>query len=237
MFPNEKGIFSLSNGWNNVVSDMVKLHDIMVEKYPGVKYIMFGHSMGSFLTRTYIIDYPDKYDLAILSGTGHMGAAMLTGGALLADVFTLLQGAETTGKKLEAVAFGSYLKKIENPRTPYDWLTTVDSVVDKYIEDENCGFTCTNSLYKDMMHGLKYITNGKNIKKMSPEKPVYFMSGKEDPVGGYGDQVDTAYKAFCKAGLKDVSMKLYEGGRHEMLNESNKSQVMNDILNWIESKI
>ena len=233
----EKGVFCEKNGWHTVVADMVTLHDIMAAYYPGVKYIMFGHSMGSFLTRTYIIDYPDKYDLAILSGTGHQGKALLMGGNLISNILIKSKGYRSDGQKLNDIAFGSYLNKIENPRTPFDWLTTVDEVVDKYIADENSGFVASSGLYGDMMKGLKYITNTANMAKMNPDKPVYFMSGKDDPVGDYGKGVETAYKCFCKAGLKDVSIKLYDGGRHEMLNESNKKDVMNDILEWINSKI
>jgi len=88
-----------------------------------------------------------------------------------------------------------------------------------------------------MMGGIKFITNQKNINTMSKEQPVYFMSGKADPVGDNGAGVERAYKAFCKAGLHDVSMRLYPEGRHEMLNEINKYEVYQDILNWLNEKI
>lgn len=233
----DKGYFADKNGWGIVVTDMLKLHDIMSAQNPGVKYIMFGHSMGSFLTRTYLICYPDMYDLAILSGTGHMMMAKVLGGAAIADICTKRFGAKISGDTLCSVAFGTYLNRIPNPRTEYDWLTTVDEEVDKYIADENCGFTCKNGLYRDMMRGLKFITVNSNIKRMNKNKPVYFMSGSEDPVGDWGKGVTNAYKAFCKVGLRDVTLKLYEGGRHEMLNESNHDEVMSDILDWINSKV
>ena len=232
----DKGKFAETDGWNSVVSDMVKLHDIVSEEYPDVKYVMFGHSMGSFLTRTYIIDYPDKYDLAILSGTGQQSKFLITAGNMLAKTQVSKNGYDSDGSKLEDVAFGSYLKRIDHPRTDFDWLSRDDAVVDKYIADEMCGFTCKNGLYKDMMAGIKYIANKKNIKKMDVNKPVYFMSGREDPVGDYGKGVEKAYKCFCDAGIKDVSIRLYDGGRHEMLNEINKEDVMNDILNWINER-
>lgn len=233
----EKGLFTEAPGWNTAVADMAKLHDLMVQDYPGLPYIIFGHSMGSFLARTYIIDYPDKFDLVILSGTGNQGSAMITAGCLMADFFCRKNGAKAVGNELSKIAFGSYLNKIPDHRTEYDWLSRDEAIVDRYIADDDCGFTAKNGLYRDMMHGIKYITNKKNIAKMDVSKPVYFMSGAEDPVGDYGKGVEKAYKAFCDAGCKDVMIRLYPGGRHEMLNELNKADVYQDVLDWIESHI
>ena len=231
------GFFADEDGWDYVVADMVKLHDRISGEYPGLPHIMFGHSMGSFLTRTYIIKHPDKYDAAILSGTGQQAKALVLGGYAAAAASVKLYGPRKIGDKLNDLAFGAYTKGIENPRTSFDWLTRVDSEVDKYIADPLCGFVTTVSLFRDMMGGVKFITNQKNINTMSKTQPVYFMSGDRDPVGDYGKGVDRAYKAFCKAGLHDVMMRLYPGGRHEMLNEENKYQVYKDITAWLDDKL
>ncbi len=231
------GFFADEDGWDYVVADMVKLHDRISGEYPGLPHIMFGHSMGSFLTRTYIIKHPDKYDAAILSGTGQQAKAMVLGGYAAAAASVKLYGPRKIGDKLNDLAFGAYTKGIENPRTSFDWLTRVDSEVDKYIADPLCGFVATVSLFRDMMGGIKFITNQNNINGMSKTQPVYFMSGSRDPVGDYGKGVERAYKAFCKAGLYDVMMRLYPGGRHEMLNEENKYDVYRDILAWLDDKI
>ena len=233
----EKGLFALKNGWTYAVDDMAKLHDIMHAEVPDVPYILFGHSMGSFLTRTYILRYPEKYDLVILSGTGHQSKALVTGGCLMADALCATAGAGAWGDTLNKAAFGSYLSRIENPRTPCDWLSRDEAVVDRYMADENCGFVCKNGLYRDMMHGIKFIMKPDNLALMDKTKPVYFLSGAEDPVGDYGKGVERAYKAFCSAGCTDVMMKLYPGGRHEMLNETNRDEVYRDTLSWIESRL
>lgn len=234
---NEKGFFSAENGWKHVTDDMLLLHDAMKAEFPSVPYILFGHSMGSFLTRTLIIDHPDVCDLVILSGTGHQNSLLITAGCLLSDLECRLSGAEGNGKKLESVAFGSYCKRIENPRTPHDWLSRDEKTVDAFLADPLCGFTCKNGLYRDMMHGIKYITDRNNISRMNKDCPVYFMSGDADPVGDYGEGVKKAYRAFCKAGLRDVTIRLYPGGRHEMLNELNRTDVLGDISDWIEEKL
>ena len=235
--PEEQGFFAEKDGWWSVVDDMDKLHDIMSKEYPGLPYVLFGHSMGSFLTRTYLIKHPDKYDGVILSGTGHQSPALVLGGNAASSVMAKLNGAMGDGAKLDSLAFGTYLNKIENPRTKFDWLSRDSEQVDKYIADPLCGFVGKISLYRDMMQGIKFITDKKNIAQMNKEKTVYFMSGDGDPVGDYGKGVERAYKAFCDAGLHDVFMRLYPGGRHEMLNETNKEQVYQDILNWLNEKI
>lgn len=235
--PEEQGFFAEKDGWWRVVDDMDKLHDIMSKEYPELPYVLFGHSMGSFLTRTYLIKHPDKYDGVILSGTGHQSPALVLGGNAAASVMAKLNGAMGDGAKLDSLAFGSYLNKIENPRTKFDWLSRDTEQVDKYIADPLCGFVGKIGLYRDMMQGIKFITDKKNIAQMNKEKPVYFMSGNGDPVGDYGKGVERAYNAFCDAGLHDVFMRLYPGGRHEMLNETNKEQVYQDILNWLNEKI
>ncbi len=233
----ERGIFAEQDGWNYVVEDMKALRDRIREDYHDVPYIFFGHSMGSFLTRTYMIRFPDQYDAAILSGTGQQSAALINAGYLGAQLITALKGPHASGKALNDMAFGSYCKRIENPRTDFDWLSRDEETVNKYIADPLCGFVCKCSLYRDMMGGLKFLTDQRNIDRMNKDAPVYFMSGAEDPVGDYGEGVEKAYKAFCRAGLTDVTIRLYPGGRHEMLNETNRENVMRDILSWLNDRI
>ena len=233
----EQGFFAEKDGWDHVVADMDKLHDMMKEQYPDIPYVFFGHSMGSFLTRTYLIKHPDKYDAAVISGTGHQPRLMVLGGYAAECLFVKLQGARTVGTTLNDIAFGSYNKGYENPRTIYDWLSRDPAVADAYAADPLCGFIATNGLFRDMMGGIKFITDQQNIEMMNKEKPIYFMSGDADPVGENGKGVTRAYDAFCRAGLHDVTLRLYPGGRHEMLNELNKDVVYKDILNWLNEKL
>ena len=235
--PEDLGFFAARDGWNYVLRDMEKLHDRTVKEHPGLPYVMFGHSMGSFLTRTYLIRYPGKYDAAILSGTGHQAKPMVLGGYALASAAVKLYGPRKVGDKLNSIAFGAYNKGFENPRTAFDWLSRDEAQVDKYIADPLCGFVVTVSLFRDMMGGILFITDQKNIRAMSRTQPVYFMSGDCDPVGDNGKGVERAYKAFCDAGLHDVMIRLYPGGRHEMLNEVNKYDVYQDILSWLKEKV
>lgn len=233
----QTGFFAYDNGWDYVVRDEEVLRLAMHENYPELPIIVFGHSMGSFMTRTLLIRYPDAFNAAIISGTGNQGAALVNGGLFMGNLVTGLRGAHHYSKFLNNLAFGSYNKIYDNPKTEYDWLSRDEANVQKYIGDPLCGFIPSCSLFRDMMTGVKFITNKKNLTAMNKDMPVYFMSGDMDPVGECGKGVQKAYNNFLEAGMKDVSIKLYPGGRHEMLNEINKDEVYTDILAWLNSKI
>lgn len=233
----QTGFFAYDNGWDYAVRDEEVLRLAMHENYPELPIIVFGHSMGSFMARTLLIRYPDAFNAAIISGTGNQGAALVNGGLFIGNLVTGLKGAHHYSKFLNNLAFGSYNKIYENPKTEYDWLSRDEANVQKYIDDPLCGFIPSCSLFRDMMTGVKFITNKKNLTAMNKDMPVYFMSGDMDPVGECGKGVQKAYNNFLEAGMKDVSIKLYPGGRHEMLNEINKDEVYTDILAWLDSKI
>lgn len=235
--PEEQGFFAEQDGWQRVLDDMAMLQRIMRRDYGSLPYIFFGHSMGSFLTRCFLIQHPEDYDAAILSGTGQLAPALVLAGGTAASLLTSLRGPHGDGRLLNDLAFGAYTKRIDHPRTAFDWLSRDPAVVDRYINDPLCGFVAQTSLYRDMMGGIRFMSRQRNIDKMDKLSPVYFMSGAEDPVGDYGAGVERAYQAFCKAGLRDVSIRLYPGGRHEMLNETNKEQVYQDILSWLNEKL
>ena len=233
----QTGFFAYDNGWDYAVRDEEVLRLAMHENYPELPIIVFGHSMGSFMARTLLIRYPDAFNAAIISGTGNQGAALVNGGLFMGNLVTGLKGAHHYSKFLNNLAFGSYNKIYDNPKTEYDWLSRDEANVQKYIDDPLCGFIPSCSLFRDMMTGVKFITNKKNLTAMNKDMPVYFMSGDMDPVGECGKGVQKAYNNFLEAGMKDVSIKLYPGGRHEMLNEINKDEVYTDILTWLGSKI
>ena len=231
------GFLADKDGWTYIVNDEEILRRAMKENYPNVPQIVFGHSMGSFVTRTHLIRFPGAFDAAIISGTGNQSPALVLGGLAMGNLVVALKGPHHYSKLLNNMAFGSYNKLYGEVRTEYDWLSRDEAQVDKYVADPLCGFIPSCSLFRDMMTGIKLITTHTNLEKMNKDAPVYFMSGDMDPVGECGKGVKLAYENFKKAGMKDVSIKLYKDGRHEMLNELNKDEVYADILAWINSKI
>lgn len=231
------GFFAEHDGWNLAVEDMRRLYVQTHAEFPDVPYFLFGHSMGSFLTRTYIIKYPDGLAGAVICGTGQQAAPIVAGGKLLGSMECRKNGARFKSDKLNQLAFGSYNKGFETHRTDYDWLSRDNAIVDQYIADPLCGFVPSAGLFTDMMGGIQFIGAGKNIRRMNPDLPVFLIAGAMDPVGENGKGVARVYRAFQKAGMKDVSMKLYPECRHEILNELNKEEVMNDVLIWLCGKM
>lgn len=231
----DKGYVGESRGWDTMTEDMRCLHDLTCARFPGKPYYLFGHSMGSFLTRTYLIRYRTGLDGAVLCGTGHMGAPLVRGGQLLGKLEYKRRGAAYRSEFLNNVAFGKYNDAFPC-RTQFDWLSREDSAVDAYIADPLCGFVPSAGLFCEMMDGIAFITKSKNIARMKKDLPILFISGDMDPVGENGTGVMRAYRSFLKAGMTDVTMKLYHGARHELLNETNRDEVFADVLTWLCSK-
>ena len=222
-------------GWMSAVSDTYRLLRMTKEEYPEKPYIVYGHSMGSFMTRTLLYAYPEA-DLtaAVLSGTGWMPKAILKSGRLVCRLEGKKRGMDNPSPTVNKLMFGSYNKGYENPRTPLDWLSRDVAVVDKYIADPLCGFDASIGLAYEMLGGMLMNEDKKNLDKMPKKLPLLFVSGDKDPVGSNGKGVRQACEAFKKAGMEDVTLKLYPDGRHEMHNELNREELHTDVLAFLD---
>ena len=224
-----------TGGWFTAVADSYQLLEMTKAEYPDVPYVLFGHSMGSFMARTILAKYPQSgIAAAIICGTGWMPTAVLKAGKAMGDGICRLKGEKNPSDLLHSIMFGSYCKRVEHPRTPCDWLSRDDKVVDAYVADPLCGFTESAGLARDMLTGILYIQQAESLAAMDPELPVLFIAGGDDPVGGYGSGVRQAAAAFRNAGTRHVSERIYPLCRHEILNEINKDEVYADILEWME---
>ncbi len=233
----EYGFFCQRNGWHTVSGDVRRLRTLMGQQYPDLPYFILGHSMGSFLARTYLIDWPGTVTGAIISGTGQEAPAMVGAGWHLSNIICKLSGARTHSKMIEQIAFGAYNKQYAPARTRADWISRDEEVVDAYIADPLCSFMPSAGMFRDMMEGLRYIAKKSNLSKMDPTTPILFISGDKDPVGQNGKTVRKVVDFFHNAGCEDTVVHLYPGGRHEMLNEINREEVYADVLAWLESKL
>ena len=231
------GYFGPRNGWDLVARDIRRLREREGEKYANLPYVLLGHSMGSFLARTYLIRWPGTVDAAVLSGTGQESAAAVASGKVLAGTLCKLRGPDHVSKPLNDLPFGSYNRAFKPNRTTSDWLSRDEAAVDAYLADPLCGFLITAAMFRDMMGGLQFIVDRNNLAQMDKDTPVYFLSGDRDPVGSMGRGVRKVAGMFRRAGCGDVTVKLYPGGRHEMFNEINRQEVFEDLLTWIERKL
>lgn len=235
--PEEYGFFREMDGWHTVSGDVRRLRVLMGQKYPELPYFLLGHSMGSFLARTYLIDWPGTLTGCILSGTGQEAPALISAGRRIASMICKTSGPRTHSKMIEKLAFGTYNKQFAPARTRADWISRDEQIVDAYVADPLCSFMPSAGMFRDMMEGLQYIAKKDNLKKMDPTTPIYFFSGDKDPVGANGAGVHKVVGFFEQASCQDVTLRLYPDGRHEMMNEINRDEVFADLLNWLDSKL
>ncbi len=225
-------------GWFAAVEDSYHLMQRTREEYPEIPYILFGHSMGSFMTRTILEKYPDSgIDGAIICGTGWQPYMLLNSAKLVTKRFCQSIGEQTPSKKLQEILFGGFNHKVEHQRTEFDWLSRDDRIVDEYIRDPQCGFVVTAGLFRDLLAGMSYVQDKNNLKFMRKDLPVLFIAGGDDPVGAYGKGVQKSAEAFRTCGMQHVGVKLYPLCRHEILNEINREEIYDDVLEWIRSVI
>ena len=222
-------------GWLQAAEAQHALLERIMELWPGKPVFLFGHSMGSFLARSCLILWPGGLQGCILCGTGHLARPLVAAGSAAAEVTAKLRGEGNTSEFLRKMAFGSYNQRIPEAASPNAWICRDEAVVAAYDADPLCGLTPSSGLIREMMRGIRLITDPAKQKRMDPELPVLFISGEEDPVGEYGAGVRRALESFRKAGMKRAELKLYPGDRHELLNEPDRDAVCGDILAWLKA--
>lgn len=230
--------FGESNTWNTVVDDIYVLHQRIRLWYPDVPLCIMGHSMGSFLTRTYLIRYPGTVKAAVIMGTGWQPKAVIAGGMAIAKAVGAVVGENGTSDLVTNLAFGAYNKLFAPNRTSCDWLSADEGNVDAYMADPLCGADATVGLFRQMLSGIRFNQKLSNLRQMDPRIPVLFVAGEKDPVGDCGNGVRRTYQEFRRAGVQDCTLKLYPGLRHEILNEkAQQQQIFEDIGQWLTSKL
>ena len=219
------GYFGRENGFELVVKDVDEILKHVNQLSGVMRPVLFGHSMGSFIARLYAQHHSDKIDKLILSGSGSP-SILHTAGHYLAKLLVKLQGDTTPSKILGLLSFGNFNQYIRDAKTPFDWLSTDERQVQKYIDDPLCGFISTTQFYVDLTGGMQKLNNPSLNRCIRADLPVLFVSGSDDPVGEEGAKdVLKAAQQLVEAGLTNVLVHIFEGMRHEILNEKNNQQV------------
>lgn len=232
------GYFGEKDGWDAFVEDARALTEIAVGEHPDKPVIFFGHSMGSFVARAYARRYGSDKRIKgfVFCGTSgkNPGAPM---GIVLAKLIARVKGSRHRSKLIDKIAFGSYNAKYAEVRTPFDWLTKDEEIVDYYIADKYCGFLFTAVGYKDMFTVLDSVSGKDWYAALNKKTPILVTGGAMDPVGAYAKGVEQVYNDLKLAGCADVTLKLYKDDRHEILNELDRKNVYADIAAWADSKL
>lgn len=223
------GYLSEQDGFDKTTNDLVMITNKIKEEYPGVPIFLLGHSMGSFLSRYYIQQHSDLIQGVILSGTGYYPKLTTTFGKALSKQLNPTEKSPLMNK----LAFGAFNRKVQQPKTPFDWLSRDNDIVQAYLQDRFAGYIPTARFFYDLMTGLQYIHSTKRNNYIRKSLPMLLISGESDPVGNYGSGVWRTASIYEKLGIENITTMLFDGARHEVLNEINKDEVYQVILRWI----
>ena len=232
----DRGFVASQGGWSRLVRDLGQLLDHEKQQHPGVPAIIFGHSMGSFLVQTFLLDRSRDVAAAIFSGSSGKPGLLAQVGRLLARLERLRLGERGRSALLTALSFDDFNKQFAPNRTGFDWLSRDPAEVDKYVADAACGFAVTTTLWIDLLDAAAANASPARQAGVRSDLPVYLVSGALDPVGEKGKGVARLEAEYRRAGLKRVTCKLYPEARHELLNETNRDEVTAGLLAWLETE-
>lgn len=231
------GWFAEKDGWMRVAEDSKELSNLIASDFPKTPFFLMGHSMGSFLARTIIVDTPDLYDGVILMGTGASLGILGKIGGMIARSHVKKHGSKFVDEQLNKMSFGSYNKRIPEAKSEFAWLSRDEKEVKKYDDDPLCGFVCTAKFFEDMLEGIGYANSLERAKRLHNDLPILIISGSMDPVGGYGKGLLKVEDLYNQAGIKDLTLHVVDGARHELLNETDRTVTMKYLNSWIMERV
>ena len=227
------GFFAEERGWAKVLDDLHRLTLTIRDEHPGVPVVLLGHSMGSFLAQQYAGTFVGALDGLVLSGSDGPAGALAEAGAVVARAERRRLGPRGRSQLLNTMSFGAYNKAFQPARTEFDWLSRDSDEVDAYVADPRCGFVATTQLWMDLLAGLRALKLPEVRARIRRDLPLYVFSGAADPVGGERG-VRRLVEQYEGMGLTDVEHRVYPEGRHEMLNEVNRGEVVADLVRWLD---
>ncbi|MDR1108660.1 MAG: lysophospholipase [Spirochaetaceae bacterium] len=221
------------DGFSLVVSDIEEIHRHIAEAYPDLPLFLLGHSWGSFIAQAYIETYRRPLGGCILSGTRGPDGIKITVSAPVMKILAFVRGRRTRSPFARSLVDGAFNKPFRPNRTNFDWLSRDEPAVDAFVADPLCGKICSVGFYRDLTAALSRIHKPKSMDKIPRELPVYVFSGSADPVGDMGNSPTALVNAYRSMGITDLEFVLYPDARHESLNETNREEVMENLLAWL----
>ncbi len=229
----ELGFFGRKDGWDHLVEDVHAAHEMLLKRFPGQRFAILGHSMGSFVTREYLLRYGGDLTAAVICGTGWFPGPLCSVARAAAALCGVFGGWQKPAPLVDRLMSKDNNKAFAPARTPFDWLSRDTAEVDKYMADLRCGFLFTARGYYDMFTGLKSLSRLHHLAALPGNLPVLFISGDADPIGTQGKGVSTVAQQFRDAGVRDVTVRLYPGARHELFNETNRDEITAELIDWL----
>jgi alpha-beta hydrolase superfamily lysophospholipase len=233
----ELGHFADEGGWELVVGDQLELLEEITARHPGLPVFLLGHSLGSYIARAVAMRAGTALAGLILSGTSHDFPVRYQPYRLFARIEGVRLGKRGKSRLLRSLSLDALNAKFANPRTNADWLSRDAAEVDKYVADPLCGFECSAQFWHDVYGGLIEICSPRNIEEMPHDLPIYIMAGSLDPLNGRLSAIRRLHQALESAGMVDVTVRVYEGARHELFNELNRDEVTRDLISWLDQRL
>jgi alpha-beta hydrolase superfamily lysophospholipase len=231
------GYFADRDGWATVVEDLRAITRFAQDEHASLPVFLVGHSMGSFLSRAYVIE--NSRDLAglVLSGTAGDPGPLGRVGVAVATAEARLRGRRHPSAVMGALTFGSYNNAFKPVRTPFDWLSRDAAEVDLYVQDVLCGQTFSSGFWKDLLGGIRAINDRRQVARVRRDLPILLLAGDADPVGDHGKGPRAVREQYASVGVVDVTCTLYPGARHEIFNETNRDEVTADLVRWLDAHL
>jgi len=204
------------DGWTQLVGDIDLFVSRIRDEQPGLPLVLLAHSMGSFAVQQYLLDHSDRVDAVVLTGT---------------TALDQLEPALDLDKPIDLAVFNAAFAPA---RTEFDWLSRDEAIVDAYIADPRCGFGIDTDAAKGMFAGARRMADPGQVAAVRPDLPLYIAAGESDPVNANLALLNVLIDRYRAAGLTDVTVRTYPGARHEILNETNRDEVVASIIDWID---
>ena len=233
----EVGHMADEDAWTKAVDDLHRVNRHAAAAHPGVPVIVLGHSMGSFLAQNLNFAHPTDVDAVVLVASNGKPQPIAQAGRLVARVERARLGKRGRSQLLNKLSFEDFNTNFRPNRTAFDWVSRDEHEVDAYVADPLCGFMVTVQTWVDMLDALPTLTKPENLARIPKARPIFVVSGDRDPVGLMGKGAKSLVASLRGAGLSKVELKLYPGARHELLNETNKAEVIADLVAWLDRTV
>jgi len=231
-----QGRFAKKNGWQKVIEDVNAVNTEVRERHAGLPIVYFGHSMGSIIGLGYCIRHSDKIAASALWNSGVDGGVLLFVYGILLKIERMMKGSDVPSQIAKRLAFDDWNKKFAPNRTRSDWLSRDETEVDKYLADPLCGFDATNSLWGDLLTGIRTGADNMQVARIRNDLPMHLLAGGQDPCSDNGKAVKRLYDRLTQSGIEDITYRHYDENRHEALNELNRDKVMTDFVEWLDKR-
>ena len=231
-----QGVFAKSNGFQLILEDQNEIIKLAQDRHPNKPIICFGHSLGSIINLNYALKYPEKVSALACWNSGVETGILPRASRIILAIESIIRKPHLPSLFAWKLSFGAWNDKFKPNRNAFDWLSQDENEVDLYVDDPLCGFEASISMWRDILDGVFYAGNKKNLIRLTNSLPGHILGGAKDPCTNNGRDMAKLSARLENQGMRDVTSIIVEGTRHETLNEINRDQTTAQYLEWINKR-